>query len=103
MKSISLLVTFVACFATLSYASPKEMQPLDVHSGSYISGEKLQDALLPAVLQTALPRATCKVTETWTNKDGTTSSATVTVTCDCTTQQACDAAHAIISILVPNV
>lgn len=43
----------------------------------------------------------CTVSASWTNSDGTKSSVSITVTCDCTQQAACDAAYKIASIAIP--
>lgn len=46
-------------------------------------------------------KLSCTVTATWT-VDNVTNTMTVTSSCDCTQQQACNAAYALISLVIPG-
>lgn len=83
------MFAFVALFATASFAGTNEQKSISIQKATVPEAELLK-------------KSTCKVTESWTNSDGSTATMTVTITCECTTQQACDKAHAIISIVVPD-
>jgi len=84
------LFAFVTLFTTASFAGTKREKTKLL--SKKVSAEQIE----------LLKKSTCKVTESWTNSDGSTATMTITITCDCTTQQACDKAHAIISIVVPD-
>lgn len=92
MKKISMLFAFFAFFATASFAGTKVEK--SINSKSFMEMKKTEP----------LKRATCTVTVSWPNSSGGTNTLTVTASCDsptCTTQQACDAAYALLSIAVP--
>ena len=93
MKKISLLFAFVALFATASFAGTS-------NESSFNSKlTNIEEKVEP------LKAASCTVTVSWPNGSGGTNTLTVTTSCNsatCTTQQACDAAYAIISIVVPG-
>ena len=90
MKKISLLFAFVALFATASFAGTHDVKPFK---------EKKTE---PLVVRE------CTVTVSWPNGSGGSNTLTVTTSCNtstqptCTTQSACNAAYAIISVVVPG-
>jgi hypothetical protein len=82
MKKISLLFAFVALLSTASFAKGKKTD-----SKSIVKKE----------MKAALKQKSCKVSVSY---GGTT--LTMTATCDCTQQQACDLAYAALSIVIPD-
>lgn len=46
--------------------------------------------------------ASCTVTVSWVNADHTKTSISITATCECTQQKACDAAYRVASIAIPD-
>lgn len=93
MKKVSLLFAFIALFATASFAGTNEEKVINSKS---LTTEKKAEPL---------KAASCTVTVSWPNGSGGTNTLTVTTSCNsatCTTQQACDAAYAIISVVVPG-
>jgi len=93
MKKISLFFAFVALFATTSFAGTNDVKTFK--SKKFIKDKKVESLVVKS----------CTVTVSWPNGSGGKNTLTVTTSCNsstCTTQQACDAAYAIISIVVPN-
>jgi hypothetical protein len=91
MKKISLLFAFLAFFATISFAK---------------SSVKKVHTIMPTYIEVqAVPvRAqSCTVSASWPNGSGGTNNVSITTSCtNCTVQQACDAAYALLSILIPG-
>jgi hypothetical protein len=77
MKKISLLFTFVALFATASFAK----------------GSIAKSTMAKTIKQYVLVSSSCTVQVTSGKYD-----VKITVTCDCTGRQACDAAYKLASI-----
>lgn len=87
------MFAFVALFATATFAGTNDEKI--INSKSLITEKKAE----------LLIAASCTVTVSWANGSGGTNTLTVTTSCSsvtCTTQQACDAAYAIISVVVPG-
>lgn len=92
MKKISLLLAFVALYATTSFAGTNDEKVIKSKS------------LTTKAEEEPLKTATCTVTASWPNGSGGTNTVTITSSCNsatCTTQSACDAAYALVSVFVP--
>jgi|SRR5665647_27943 len=104
MKKISLLIAFVAFFGAASFASTSELntEPAKVDNSVVITSNATTNDIDDA-LEAYFNNMTCTVNVTWSNGNGGTVNLTVTNSCDnCTQQQACDGAYALISILIPG-
>ena len=104
MKKVSLLLTFVAAFATASFAAPSvEKAELNANkTTTYKKGNVTFE--VTTAEKTSFDGYSCTVSASWTGDDGKKSSIEITVNCgDCTTrQQACDKAYAVASIAIPG-
>jgi hypothetical protein len=106
MKKISLLLAFIALFAATSFAktvivagkNESKTQLTTIYQIGSVTYE------IVSIQKDDLPGYSCSVTASWSNADGTKSSASVSVDCgNCTSRQAaCDAAYRLVSIAVPD-
>jgi hypothetical protein len=104
MKRISLLLAFVAFFATACFATSKvENSKLTVNKNVVYKKGDLSFNVI-SIETNLLTGTTCTVSASWTNEDGKKSNIQLTVTCEsCTTiQQACNQAYALLSIIIPG-
>jgi hypothetical protein len=99
MKKISFLLTFVALFATATFATTT-VEKAKLTTGKTIIYKKGNVTM--KVL--SVVGTTCTVSASWSTSGGRKSNVQLTVNCeDCTTtQQACDQAYKLLSILIPG-
>ncbi len=92
MKKISLLFAFVALFATVSFAGTSDTREI-----------KSKPAIDKTIIEPFVAKV-CSITATWTNGEGGQSTVTISVTCSTctTTQQACNQAYALLSLIIPG-
>jgi hypothetical protein len=93
MKKISLLFAFTALFVSFAFAGTNDEKVITSKS------------LAPNEEVVPFKEAKCTVSVSWPNGTGGTTTLTINSSCDsptCTTQSACDAAYAIISVIVPG-
>lgn len=103
MKKLSLLFAFVALTATATFAATEPKQDVikveyqyDQPSEAFTNEKKATKAIADFFVEN-----TCTVSATWTS-GGKKVSATISITCDCTAQQACDVAYKLLSIAIPE-
>lgn len=103
MKKLSLLFAFVALTATATFAATEPKQDVikvefqfDQPSETFTKEIKVTKAITDLIVEN-----TCSVSATWTS-GGKKVSGTISITCDCTAQQACDIAYKLLSIAIPE-
>jgi hypothetical protein len=104
MKKISLLFAFVAFFGAASFANTSELNTASLKvDNSVILTSNATNSDIDNALEAYFKKRSCTVKATWSNGSGGTVNLTATNTCDnCTQQQACDGAYALLSILIPG-
>ena len=99
-----MLFAFVALFVTASFANTSEFKTESVKvEKAVVVNSNTSTIDIDNALEAYFKPISCTVNVTWSNGNGGTVNLTATNTCDnCTQQQACDGAYALLSILIPG-
>lgn len=102
MKKISLLLAFIAFFATASFAKAFSLHTIAAQNDqNFVKAHYVTNGEIKNPDQDLL-RKSCTVSVTYTGTGGQVIHLTVTSTCDCSQQDACNAAYAVVSVIIPN-